>query len=183
MSNRRRRLWINTLMIAAAAVVALALWLNPSAPGRRSDGSDNSAPIGFRQVAPVDEGRKENEPEQNRPTIAHIEESLEDTEDMIARMEWERADQEIERLRRRWLAFRPGMRTFAGEEAWSTQDVNTFEASLTQLQRSIARRNSKEANERLETMKTLVETYKDRRAEPYNRPPRPARRPQGSVSG
>lgn len=132
------------ILLAVAIVLVAAIWTIGQGRGT-SDQQDSMDLQQTENRELTDENRDPADINQLRDAIAQAQASLD-------RRNWDATQRDVERIRQRWLSFKPKMRALAGTRMWSTTDVNDFESALNQALDAVASEDDVNAHDALQRM-------------------------------
>lgn len=81
------------------------------------------------------------------------------SKDPLQEIDWQAAEQEAQEIMQRWVSFKTPMRANAGDQMWTTSDVNQFDQSVKDVRTQVQDRDANQARESVEDMQRLIEKY------------------------
>lgn len=96
-----------------------------------------------------------------RGAVDRLDETL--SRDPLQETDWQQAEREVQEVLQRWVSFKTPMRANAGDQMWSTPDVNQFDQSIRNARTQIQDRNADQARRSVAQMQDLIDKYDDAR--------------------
>jgi len=85
------------------------------------------------------------------------------SKDPLQETDWQEAEREVQEIMQRWVSFKTPMRANAGDQMWTTSDVNQFDRAISSTRTQIQDRDASQARENVDLMRGLIEKYDDTR--------------------